>query len=192
MGMNADELVAKWRGVIDASKIAFTWTEEYNLAYLAEVSQKARWAIESGTYMGASAYVMLAANPTLHLWCCDPFMVAGTEHVTRQNLRPFIDASRCEIIPKRTVDAVPMLQHMKHKIDLVFVDDGHAFEDVVTDIRSYKPLIRRGGLLCGHDFETNPENDVARAVRQTLPGHYEAMPRMWAFDVKAESCCGKP
>src|SRR5574340_1487468 len=77
----------------------WTWTEDATLRYLAEQASNSNIIIESGTYMGASAFCMMSAAPhTSHMWCMDKFMVAGTEFVTRQNLYPWIQAGRTEII----------------------------------------------------------------------------------------------
>jgi predicted O-methyltransferase YrrM len=180
-GMSDHPLVSKWQHVLDKASMIFTWTEPLTLAYLAEQASKSNYAAETGVYMGASSFVMLAANPHLHLWSIDPFQVAGTEKVSRYFLRDFIAEGRCEIIPKYTKEAASQLRHMAGKLDFCFVDDGHAFSDVVTDIESMLPLVRAGGLLCGHDYDSEPFNEVALAVQQKLAGHYLPVPRLWCY-----------
>jgi hypothetical protein len=71
-----------------------------------------------------------------------------------------------------------MLGHMAGKIDFVFVDDGHETWQVKQDIEYMLPLIRRGGILCGHDFDT-PHNDVAMGVIQSGISFDIAVPRVW-------------
>lgn len=128
--------------------------------------------------MGASAAVMLHSAPALHLWCVDKFMVAGTQKTTEYFLRPFIRTNRCEIIVGDSERAGGMLQHMAGKLDLVFVDDGHAEEDVMRDIKWFWPLLRPGGYMVGHDFET-PHNDVARGVIASGIPFTVPIPRLW-------------
>lgn len=160
-----------------------TWTEPLTLCWLAEQASKAKLAVESGTYMGASAYAMLSASPELHLWCVDKFdqLVFGTEGVTRHFLKPFLAHGRAELIVGDSLRAAEMLPHMKGLVDLVFIDDGHATLDVIRDINSLLPLVRPGGLLCGHDWEGN--NDVARGVKACLPENKIEIPvpRVWAY-----------
>jgi predicted O-methyltransferase YrrM len=179
--MTPDELINKWRHQIAQVRLnCFTWTEDHALAYLAEESLRCGNIVESGTYMGASAMMMLSANDKNHLWAVDPFMVAGTEFVTRKNLSPWIFIGRCEILPKRSPEASHQLEHMRGKLDMIWIDDGHAYDDVCLDIDCWLPLLKSGGLLCGHDYETNPLNDVARAVQNRLRYYYEPVPRLWA------------
>ena len=37
--------------------------------------------------------------------------------------------------------------------DLIFIDGSHVYQDVLSDIQLSLPLIREGGILCGHDCE---------------------------------------
>lgn len=176
-----ENLMAKWEPVIAKSDHVFTWTGRGELAYLAEQASKAKAAIEMGVYMGRSAKVMLDANPALHLWAVDPFMVDGTFETTRYFLREEITQGRCEIIRKYTPEGSQQLQHMKGKIDLLFIDAGHSFENVMTDIKHWLPLVRVGGIACGHDLE-HPDNDVTKAVRHCLFDWWtEPVPRIWEY-----------
>ncbi len=38
------------------------------------------------------------------------------------------------------------------KFDLIYIDGGHSYEVVKSDIENYWPLLRSGGILCGDDF----------------------------------------
>lgn len=180
--MNDEEiqgLMAKWGLTVALSEHVFTWTERETLAWLAEQSSKAKLAAEIGTYMGRSALVMMQAGCG-HLWACDPFMVDGTYECTKHFLGGYGESGRCEIIRKRSAQSAAQLSHVRGQLDLVFVDDGHAYDDVILDINSWLPMLRPGGLLCGHDFE-QPDNDVARAVKELLPGYWIPLQRIWAY-----------
>lgn len=182
--MSADyqqELIRKWAPTIAKSDHIFSWTGAGELAYLAEMASRSVFAIEMGVYMGKSSKVMLDANPNLHLWSVDPCMVDGTYECVRYFLRDEIAQGRSEIIRKFTRDAAPMLQHMKGRIDLVFIDAAHDFGNVVDDIKNWAPLVRPGGIVCGHDLE-HPDNDVTKAVRHCLFDWWsEPVPRIWQY-----------
>src|SRR4029079_3904641 len=164
-----------------AKDICFTWTEDEVLNYLCELASNSRVMVESGTYMGASAYAMLSAAPRdAHLWCIDKFMVPGTEHVTRRNLKFWIDHGQCELIIGDSERGADMLKHMLGQVGLIFVDDGHAEEDVMRDIRCSQPLLKRGGIMVGHDFDV-PHNDVARGVIRSGIPYDVPIPRLWRY-----------
>lgn len=40
----------------------------------------------------------------------------------------------------------------KEYFDLVFIDACHFYEDVIADIRAWRPLVKKGGRLTGHDY----------------------------------------
>ena len=50
-------------------------------------------------------------------------------------------------------------------LDLVFLDGDHNFEAVVVDLVAWSGALKRGGLLCGHDFG---QAGVADAVTRFL------------------------
>lgn len=179
--MNNADLIRRWKPALDAAKNIFTWTEPLSLAWLAEQASKSTFAIECGVYMGHSSKVMLAANPNLHLWAVDLFMVEGTKKVAEYFMAKEIADGRLEIIPKSSPAAAEMLTHMMGQIDLCFIDGGHDTETVSKDIRSFLPLLRKGGVLCGHDLDQNPDNDVTQGVKQSLPSFTEPVPRMWMY-----------
>lgn len=176
----AEELTRKWHSVLTLTVHIPTWTEPHCLAYCCEIASKSEVMVELGTYMGASAAVMLLANPKLHLWCVDTFAVFGTRRITELMLEPYIKDGRCELITGDSARAADMLQHMKLKIDAVWVDDGHATEDVIRDIRCFLPLIKHGGEIFGHDWDA--DNDVAQGVRAcfSYPQITIPVPRLWS------------
>ena len=68
--------------------------------------------------------------------------------------------------------------------DLVFIDAGHSYDEVVEDILLWKPIVKEGGFLAGHDYRN--ENAIVQAVKDTL-GSYkiETFPdsSIWAVRV---------
>lgn len=123
---------------------------------------------------------MLEANPNLHLWSVDKFEVFGTKQITELFLAPWIASGNCEIIVGDSTTAANMLQHMKGKIDLIFVDDGHQDWQVELDIKNFLPLLSPNGVLCGHDFDI-PHNDVARGVIKSGIKYTLPVPRLWQY-----------
>lgn len=178
-----ERLVKKWHPVLERCSHIPTWTEPASLAYWAEIASGSDCMVELGTYIGASALVMLEANPKLHLWCVDIFTAfAFNQEVAAYFLREHIKSGRCELIKGDSEKAGEMLKHMSGRLDAVVVDDGHATEDVKRDIRCMLPLLRSRGVLTGHDFDV-PYNDVALGVISSLPMDQVAImvPRCWTY-----------
>lgn len=46
-------------------------------------------------------------------------------------------------------------------LDFVYIDAGHEYENVLTDLVAWYLLVRKGGIIAGHDFDWP---SVARAV----------------------------
>lgn len=60
-------------------------------------------------------------------------------------------------------------------LDLVFLDGDHRYEAVKRDIELWTPHVRRGGILCGHDYPNEP--GVVQAVNESGGG--QRMGRVW-------------
>lgn len=54
-------------------------------------------------------------------------------------------------IRARSDDAASVLRN--DCFDLIFIDGDHRYEHVLKDIKKYGSLVRRNGIICGHDCE---------------------------------------
>lgn len=64
-----------------------------------------------------------------------------------------------------------------HSLDVVFIDAAHDYASVFQDIVAWRPKVRPGGLLSGHDF-AHPRDrrgifGVRRAVEEIFNTNYE-------------------
>jgi len=67
-------------------------------------------------------------------------------------------------ILKRSQEAAVIVPN---NLDLVYIDASHDELNVVIDIACWFPKLRIGGILCGHDYCSNPQgNSVSRAVHK--------------------------
>ncbi len=162
-GIPADELLSKWKPTIDLTASIFTWTSEYELAFLAEMASRSTSICEIGSYHGKSAKVMALANPKCTIVCIDPFVDDGCEEVFRENLKPQIGVGQV-FIYKSTSDILSA-GDWRRKFDGCFVDGSHMFGDVSMDIINLRPQLFPGSYLTGHDWRPNDMSDgINRAV----------------------------
>jgi len=208
--MRHDQLLTKWGAVVDNATSGIpTWTERLTFCYLAELASQSQRIIECGTFLGASAKVMLDANPDLTLYCIDTFAVhdepfcygyldrIDTERKLRRNqttlelcrdysLKKEIDEGRCFLIVGDSEQGAAELSRPPFAsnlvVDAVWVDDGHAVVDLQRDIRCLMPFLEPGGLMVGHDWD-QPPNDVVEGVLSMLPENEitEPVPRLWHY-----------
>lgn len=175
-------LIGKWRTVLDAGKHIFTWTGDGELCWLAEQSAKCQQMkiAEIGTHFGRSAKMMLDASQGSTVLCVDPFLYDGTEMTARYFLREEVALGRCEIKKERAFVAAYEFKG-ERQFDMVFLDGGHEEWEVADDIKVWLPLVRPGGLLCGHDMRNETFPGVLKAVEKLLPGYTEPVKSIWAY-----------
>jgi len=56
--------------------------------------------------------------------------------------------------------------YQDRSLDFVFIDAGHAYENVSADIRAWLPKVRPGGAIGGHDYPA--AEGVQRAVQEQI------------------------
>lgn len=48
--------------------------------------------------------------------------------------------------------------------DLVYIDADHRYEEVLKDIKAWLPLVKKGGIIAGHDYGSDRHTGVKKAV----------------------------
>lgn len=64
------------------------------------------------------------------------------------------------------------------KFDLIFIDADHSYANCRADILAWRPLLRPGGMLCGHDYAPGWDG-VIRAVNELVPGAKHGPGSIW-------------
>jgi beta-1,4-mannosyl-glycoprotein beta-1,4-N-acetylglucosaminyltransferase len=79
-----------------------------------------------------------------------------------------------EVIPMRmhSVNAAHTLNHRGVKADMIFVDGDHSADGIKADIEAWQPLLKEGGLLCGHDYYKEHEGPHWVFVRQFVENRF--------------------
>jgi len=63
---------------------------------------------------------------------------------------------RFTLIKKMSDEAAKSFE--PESIDLVFIDGNHSYKYVLSDIEHWEPIVRKGGIVAGHDYVDNPRN----------------------------------
>ncbi|MGH8597034.1 MAG: class I SAM-dependent methyltransferase, partial [Gammaproteobacteria bacterium] len=148
-----------------------------------------RLIIEVGTWKGASAIHMARICDQLgiatRIVCIDTWLgayefisagddardlkkVLGYPNIYYQFLANVVQTGherRIIPFPQTSLIAARYLWHHQIRADLIYIDGSHDYDDVAADIRAYWPLLRRGGVLFGDDYESF--NDIRRAVNES-------------------------
>ena len=93
--------------------------------------------------------------------------------------------SRVDIIAKPSVEAAKKIKDQS--VDVVFIDADHAYESVIQDVLAWCSKVKRGGLLCGHDYAHPRFPGVKRAVDEVAGQNVQAFncaDWVWWYDVK--------
>lgn len=120
--------------------------------------------IEIGSDVGETASFLLETRKDLFLYCVDPYEAYidwnGNNLNDRDNvLSQFLSKmqpyeQRYKLFKMRSDDAIA--QFMDQSVDFVFIDGLHEYEQTLRDCENYWPMVKKGGLLCGHDYKTIP------------------------------------
>jgi hypothetical protein len=180
----------------------YGWMNYDELKWLHQKAATMQTIVEVGCFKGRSTYALCSACPGT-VYAIDTFQ-GSPEHETEElsklhdefyencanhfrNLRVFpmssMDAARSPLIPK--------------KVDMVFLDGSHEYEDFTADIKHWLPRCTK--LFCGHDIVVS---GVTRALADMLaevdigavsiwsinPAEYRQVgPTNWKKKVKEDS-----
>lgn len=148
-----------------AEKI-FGWMNREEMTFLAEHAQHGE-VVEIGSWQGRSTRAMADNKLDGHIYAVDTFMGSAddTQYYLkdkpeswlfdqfRENLADHIASGLVVPMRMRSTVAAAYAQVSGTKFDMVFIDGAHDFESVRSDILAWRPLIKDGGLLSGHDFD---------------------------------------
>lgn len=154
-----DDAVQRAKGVVG-------WIDDPELRWLAEHAYRSQVIIEVGVWKGKSTTALCHASGG-RVYAIDHFLGSpeerATEHleaaedpdsVYRQavaNLQPYLETFRLVLIRQESQAAAASLRDLGVQADMVFLDAAHDEQSASTDIASFRPLVRPGGMLCGHD-----------------------------------------
>jgi hypothetical protein len=150
---------------------------------LDEIYCERKVGVEIGVYKGALSYRLLASNPRLFLFMVDPwapthsaeYKATGDEIAEfgqsdhDDTMRQAMEAvspyqGQFEVIRGTSEDAVKRFKD--GMLDFVFIDGDHSYRGCSLDIALWWPKLKAGGLMSGHDFRTDKDYGVIKAVKE--------------------------
>lgn len=150
------------------------WMTEAELAYLAGVASKCSHIAEVGSWKGRSTCA-LAANTKYDVLCVDTWKgsrehgIVNPEELFTQFLANTQQYDwRVKWQKMTSLEAAALLGD--ESFDMIFLDASHDYQSVKADILAWTPLLTKGGILCGHDYDPPNWMGVKQAVEECVPG----------------------
>ena len=137
---------------------------------------------EIGVEQGVYSEVLLKANPNLYLHCVDAWQAhqGYKDHTNQEKLDKFYHITcdrlkkfdtRYEIWKAFSLDVVK--RFVPESLDFVYIDANHDFLHVTQDIFYWSKMVRKGGIVAGHDYYRDNRYSHVH-VKQVLDGYTEA------------------
>jgi len=135
---------------------------------------KCKLGVEVGTYNGEFASMLERAMPELKLTCVDPYKEQGDNYLDIANNSQEVQDLRYLMVRKLLRGKV-LRQYSKDacqcfedgSLDLVYIDANHEYESVYEDILLWRPKVKKGGILSGHDYSWT-HHGVRNAVKELV------------------------
>jgi len=130
---------------------------------------------EVGTGKGITAEYLLENCPKLMLYQIvyyndgNSWSTQGAKELWRERIKPYLD--RVIILNGKSTDVYKQVED--ESLDFVFIDADHSYKMCLEDIRIWYSKVRRGGLVCGHDYQNGRWKGVEKAVRHYFADEFK-------------------
>ena len=153
---------------------------EGELAYLAGLAQTSHSIVEIGSWSGRSARAFADNTPGL-VFCVDTWadnaygsapaeMTCHPDWLWNEFHKNVGNLNHVTAWRMTSLECAAKFADQGFTFDLIFIDAGHNYEDLIADINAWRPLLEPGGVLCGHDYYTSLHHPgVMRAVNELIP-----------------------
>ena len=131
--------------------------------YVKRLGEKLK-GIEIGTCRAESTAYFLEKCPNIDLLTTiDPYKgyQDWNGEITQETVDRFMEVAKKNL--KKYGKRVKMLREesgnaasnfKNESVDFIFVDGDHSYDATLADCEAYYPLLKKGGLFCGHDYQT--------------------------------------
>ena len=139
----------------------------------ADVAPSNLHVVEVGSWKGDSAIAMLKAADNVLLRCVDTWQgsdndctgeLAATQDVFAAFMENVVAAGVGDRIAVVKKDSVTAAVEINDKVDVLFLDANHGYDEVRDDIHAWLPKIMDTGWLIGHDYYVSQFPGLTKAV----------------------------
>ncbi len=168
------------------------WMRWEELLWLYETAKGRPKILELGSWKGRSTHALLSGNKKGTVTAVDTWKgskdlhdhtswMAQQEDILGIFLKNVGDFGNLAFIQMKGHEAA---DHIKDdSMDMVFIDAGHSYEEVKQDIADWLPKVKRGGILCGHDYLPGTWMGVIQAVDEAFGKPDEIHGTIWVHYV---------
>ena len=136
---------------------------------------------EVGVNIGENAFSLLNKLNIRRLYLVDSYEIQDVRREAIKRVGRY--GKKIQFIVKKSVDAS---KDIKESLDFVYIDADHKYDSVYQDLEVWYPLVRDGGVVCGHDVFNI--KDVLDAVKDWCVNNgilFNVEPPDWYF-IKGE------
>lgn len=132
---------------------------------------------EIGVADGRNSLTLCQNIPDLHLYCVDPWEPykdntrGGPEEQHKGNLELAIERLKNYNVTFLRAFSEKAAREFKGLLDFVYIDGNHAFDYVMMDLILWSQIVRKGGMVAGHDFYNFARAGVVQAVDAYTQAH---------------------
>lgn len=129
---------------------------------------------EIGVFRGLMSEALLSLRPDLTLIMVDSWAGHAQPRHSRSQAEVRAEAERrvapygdrARIVQGDSLEVAGTVED--GSLDFAFIDADHAYEAVAADIRAWRPKVKPGGLLCGHDYHERWTEERGYGVVQAV------------------------
>ncbi len=131
---------------------------------------------EIGVRFGITSHFLLSENPTLQMHLVDAYepYQRQEEHYTKEKQDAIYFQARRRLDPygpravwRKTSSESAAQGSEDGFFDFVFLNAHHNYDDAVDDLMTWLPKVRRGGVLCGHDYDMDGVRQAVDEIAST-------------------------
>lgn len=129
-----------------------------------------RKIVEVGVAQGwTSKHILEHTEDVLRTYIgVDPYLLPERKDQLREAQSVYKHQAKARLMVMTSEKASKKLT--SQRFDLIFLDADHTYNNIKEDIKLWLPKVRRGGILCGHDYNMNTFPGVVMAVNAAF-GH---------------------